>query len=34
MIDPLALLRELVAVDSTSAKSNLPVLDIAERSAR
>ncbi len=31
MIDPVALLRELVAVDSTSARSNLPVLDVLER---
>jgi acetylornithine deacetylase len=31
MIDPAAVLRELVAIDSTSAKSNLPVLDVLER---
>lgn len=34
MIDPIAVLRELVAIDSTSAKSNLPVLDTLERRAR
>ena len=34
MIDPVALLRELVAIDSTSAKSNLPMLDALERHAR
>ena len=34
MIDPAAVLRELVAVDSTSAKSNLPVLDVLERHVR
>ena len=34
MIDPVAVLRELVAVDSTSAKSNLPILDVLERHAR
>lgn len=34
MIDPVALLRELVAVDSTSARSNLPMLDVLERHAR
>ena len=31
MIDALAVLRELVAIDSTSAKSNLPMLDALER---
>jgi acetylornithine deacetylase len=31
MIDPEAILRELVAVDSTSARSNLPLLDVLER---
>ncbi|HEY5676401.1 MAG TPA: acetylornithine deacetylase [Myxococcales bacterium] len=31
MIDPEAVLRELVAVDSTSARSNLPLLDVLER---
>jgi acetylornithine deacetylase len=34
MIDPVALLEELVAVDSTSARSNLPILDVIERHAR
>jgi len=34
MIDPVAILRELVAVDSTSARSNLPMLDVLERHAR
>jgi acetylornithine deacetylase len=34
MIDPVAVLRELVAIDSTSAKSNLPMLDALERHAR
>jgi len=34
MIDPVAILRELVAIDSTSAKSNLPMLDAVERHAR
>jgi acetylornithine deacetylase len=34
MIDPVALLRELVAIDSTSAKSNLPIVDALERHAR
>jgi len=34
MIDPVAVLRELVAVDSTSARSNLPILDVLERHAR
>jgi acetylornithine deacetylase len=33
-MDPVALLRELVAVDSTSARSNLPMLDVLERQAR
>ena len=34
MIDPVAVLRELVAIDSTSAKSNLPIVDALERHAR
>ncbi len=34
MIDPIAVLRELVAIDSTSARSNLPMLDALERHAR
>src|SRR4051812_50212631 len=34
MIDRLAVLRELVAIDSTSARSNLPMLDVLERHAR
>jgi acetylornithine deacetylase len=34
MIEPVALLEELVAVDSTSARSNLPILDVLERHAR
>ena len=34
MIDPVALLEELVAVDSTSARSNLPILGVLERHAR
>ncbi|HTO98792.1 MAG TPA: acetylornithine deacetylase [Myxococcales bacterium] len=34
MIDPVALLRELVAVDSTSARSNLPMLDALEPRVR
>jgi acetylornithine deacetylase len=34
MIDPVAVLRELVALDSTSARSNLPMLDALERHAR
>jgi acetylornithine deacetylase len=34
MIDPVTLLRELVAIDSTSARSNLPMLDALERHAR
>ncbi|MGZ6125663.1 MAG: acetylornithine deacetylase [Myxococcales bacterium] len=34
MIDAVAILRELVAVDSTSARSNLPMLDALERHAR
>src|SRR5205823_14070977 len=34
MIDPVALLRELIAVDSTSARSNLPLLDVLERQVR
>jgi len=34
MIDAVALLRELVAVDSTSARSNLPLLDVLERHVR
>ena len=34
MIDRLVTLRELVAVDSTSARSNLPILDVLERHAR
>ena len=34
MIDPVAVLRELVAVDSTSSRSNLPVLDVLERHVR
>ena len=34
MTDPVAILRELVAIDSTSAKSNLPILDVLERHAR
>jgi acetylornithine deacetylase len=34
MIDPVSLLRELVAIDSTSAKSNLPMVDALERHAR
>jgi acetylornithine deacetylase len=34
MIDPVAVLRELVAVDSTSARSNLPILDVLQRHAR
>ena len=34
MIDPLVVLRELVAVDSTSARSNLPVLEVVERHVR
>ncbi len=33
MIDAVAVLRELVAVDSTSARSNLPVLDVLQRHA-
>lgn len=33
-LDPVQLLRELVAIDSTSARSNLPVLDVLERHAR
>jgi acetylornithine deacetylase len=34
MIDALPILRELVAIDSTSARSNLPMLDVLERHAR
>src|SRR5581483_7856785 len=34
MIDPVAILRELVAIDSTSTRSNLPMLDALERHAR
>ena len=34
MIDPVQLLRELIAVDSTSARGNGPVLDVLERHAR
>ncbi len=34
MIDPVEVLRELIAIDSTSAKSNLGVLDALERQAR
>src|SRR5437588_237000 len=34
MIGPGALLRELSAVDSTSARSNLPLLDVLERQVR
>ena len=34
MIDAVALLQEMVAVDSTSARSNLPMLDLVERHAR
>jgi acetylornithine deacetylase len=34
MIDPVAVLRELVAVDSTSARSNLPLLDVLQRHAQ
>jgi acetylornithine deacetylase len=34
MMDPVALLRELVAVDSTSARSNLPMLDALEAHVR
>jgi acetylornithine deacetylase len=34
MIDASQILRELIAVDSTSAKSNGPVLDVLERHAR
>jgi acetylornithine deacetylase len=34
MIDALQILRELVAVDSTSARSNLPMLEVLERQAR
>jgi len=34
MIDPIAILRELVAIDSTSARSNLPMLDVLERHSR
>jgi acetylornithine deacetylase len=34
MIDAAQILRELIAVDSTSAKSNGPVLDVLERHAR
>jgi acetylornithine deacetylase len=34
MIDPVAVLRQLVEIDSTSAKSNLPVLDVVERHVR
>jgi acetylornithine deacetylase len=34
MIDPVALLQELIAVDSTSARSNLPLLDVLERQVR
>jgi acetylornithine deacetylase len=33
-MDTLALLRTLVGIDSTSARSNLPVLDVLEREAR
>src|SRR5215208_3597834 len=33
-MDPVALLRALVAIDSTSARSNLPVLDRLEAEAR
>jgi acetylornithine deacetylase len=34
MSDPVAVLRELVAIDSTSSKSNVPVLDVLEGHAR
>ena len=34
MIDTVALLEEMVAVDSTSARSNLPILGVLERHAR
>ena len=34
MIDPAQILRELIAIDSTSARSNGPVLDVLERQAR
>ncbi|HEY6910093.1 MAG TPA: acetylornithine deacetylase [Myxococcales bacterium] len=34
MIDEVAVLRELVAVDSTSARSNLPLLDVLQRHTR
>ena len=34
MIDAVQVLRELVAIDSTSARSNLPMLDALERHAR
>ena len=34
MIDAAAVLRELIAIDSTSARSNLPMLDALERHAR
>jgi acetylornithine deacetylase len=34
MIDAVQVLRELVAIDSTSARSNVPVLDALERHAR
>ena len=34
MIDPVSLLRELIAVDSTSARSNFPLLDVLERQVR
>jgi acetylornithine deacetylase len=34
MIDPVAVLCELVSVDSTSARSNLPMLDVLEPKAR
>jgi acetylornithine deacetylase len=33
-MDPVAVLRELVAIDSTSVRSNLPILDLLERHAR
>ena len=34
MIEPVALLEELIAVDSTSFRSNLPILDVLERHVR